>query len=46
MSWCIDGEGNRIEGRPSAPDYRIGRKLKPDLPAIEEFGLEDAPPGQ
>jgi len=46
MSWRIDADGTQIEGTLVAPSYIMARSLNPDLPPIEEFRLEDAPPGQ
>lgn len=46
MSWRIDADGTQIEGTLVAPRYIMARSLNPDLPPIEKFRLEDAPPGQ
>jgi serine/threonine protein kinase len=45
ISWVIDADGNRVGG-VVAPTYRMARDLDPNLPAIEEFGLQDTPPGR
>jgi hypothetical protein len=46
MTWRIDADGNPIAGSLSYPLYRMARDLDPNLPAIEEFRLQDAPPGR
>lgn len=46
IEWRIGAEGNRIKGTLVAPTYRLARTLNPSLPATEEFGLEDTPPGE
>jgi len=46
MAWQIDANGNSVEGTLVAPAYTMVRNQRPDLPRIDEFHLQDVPPGE